>query len=136
MAESVDALVSNTSGAIRAGSTPAQGTEKGVEQSAPFFLNSLIMIPSIKNIELPLLQILAEHSPRTWDECTEVLSKHFNLTVTESQMLTANGKCKAMKYRVGWAKANLKRNRLLIAISRGVYAITDLGLDYLHNLHK
>ena len=28
MAESVDALVSNTSGAIRAGSTPAQGTVK------------------------------------------------------------------------------------------------------------
>lgn len=27
MAESVDALVSNTSGAIRAGSTPAQGTK-------------------------------------------------------------------------------------------------------------
>ncbi len=27
MAESVDALVSNTSGAIRAGSTPAQGTD-------------------------------------------------------------------------------------------------------------
>ncbi len=27
MAESVDALVSNTSGAIRAGSTPALGTE-------------------------------------------------------------------------------------------------------------
>ena len=29
MAESVDALVSNTSGAIRAGSTPALGTLKG-----------------------------------------------------------------------------------------------------------
>ena len=28
MAESVDALVSNTSGAIRAGSTPALGTTK------------------------------------------------------------------------------------------------------------
>ncbi len=28
MAESVDALVSNTSGAIRAGSTPAPGTEQ------------------------------------------------------------------------------------------------------------
>ena len=28
MAESVDALVSNTSGAIRAGSTPALGTEQ------------------------------------------------------------------------------------------------------------
>ena len=30
MAESVDALVSNTSGAIRAGSTPAQGTEAAI----------------------------------------------------------------------------------------------------------
>ncbi len=29
MAESVDALVSNTSGATRAGSTPALGTERG-----------------------------------------------------------------------------------------------------------
>ena len=29
MAESVDALVSNTSGATRAGSTPALGTESG-----------------------------------------------------------------------------------------------------------
>ena len=29
MAESVDALVSNTSGAIRAGSTPALGTKNG-----------------------------------------------------------------------------------------------------------
>ena len=29
MAESVDALVSNTSGAIRAGSTPAPGTDNG-----------------------------------------------------------------------------------------------------------
>ena len=31
MAESVDALVSNTSGAIRAGSTPALGTWKSCE---------------------------------------------------------------------------------------------------------
>ena len=30
MAESVDALVSNTSGATRAGSTPALGTEKNL----------------------------------------------------------------------------------------------------------
>lgn len=91
------------------------------------------MIPSIKNIELPLLQILAERSPRTWDECTAVLSKHFNLSAHESQMLTPNGKCGAMKYRVGWAKANLKKDGLVKAISRGVYAITELGIKYLHN---
>ena len=39
MAESVDALVSNTSGAIRAGSTPAQGTEKEIfEMKISFFI--------------------------------------------------------------------------------------------------
>ena len=39
MAESVDALVSNTSGAIRAGSTPALGTESQVKNvSLGFFL--------------------------------------------------------------------------------------------------
>ena len=38
MAESVDALVSNTSGAIRAGSIPAPGTEaEKVEKLSPLF---------------------------------------------------------------------------------------------------
>ncbi len=36
MAESVDALVSNTSGATRAGSTPALGTRKGGFQTSLF----------------------------------------------------------------------------------------------------
>ncbi len=37
MAESVDASVSNTDGAIRAGSTPAQGTELGILISRVLF---------------------------------------------------------------------------------------------------
>ena len=36
MAESVDALVSNTSGATRAGSTPALGTNKSANNSRSF----------------------------------------------------------------------------------------------------
>lgn len=89
------------------------------------------MIPSIKDIELPLLLILAEHSPRTWDECTDILSKHFKLSEHESQLLMPNGKCKVMKYRVGWAKDNLKKEGFVKTISRGVYAITDSGTKYL-----
>ena len=38
MAESVDALVSNTSGAIRAGSTPALGTKKRFSNESLFFV--------------------------------------------------------------------------------------------------
>ena len=41
MAESVDALVSNTSGATRAGSTPALGTERREACFSPFFVASL-----------------------------------------------------------------------------------------------
>ena len=51
MAESVDALVSNTSGAIRAGSTPALGTESGKvsKLSSIFFISSqLIGFPKDK----------------------------------------------------------------------------------------
>ena len=91
------------------------------------------MIPSIKNIEFPLLQILAERSPRTWDECTDVLSKQFNLSELERHLLMPNGKCRAMKYRVGWAKAHLQKEGLVKTISRGVYAITELGTKYLNN---
>ena len=41
MAESVDALVSNTSGAIRAGSTPALGTMKSCKRYAYSFFTSI-----------------------------------------------------------------------------------------------
>ncbi len=41
MAESVDALVSNTSGAIRAGSTPAQGTQKATQSLVNHVVESL-----------------------------------------------------------------------------------------------
>ena len=37
MAESVDALVSNTSGAIHPGSIPGPGTDKGLSLESPLF---------------------------------------------------------------------------------------------------
>lgn len=89
------------------------------------------MIPSIKEIELPLLRVLAEHSPLTWDECTDALSKHFRLSEHERHLLMPDGKCHIMKYRVGWAKAHLKKAGFVSALSRGVYAITDLGSEHL-----
>ena len=44
MAESVDASVSNTDGAIRAGSTPAQGTQK-IANSQAFRLLAIFHLP-------------------------------------------------------------------------------------------
>ena len=89
------------------------------------------MIPKIKDLELPLLRLLAQRSPLSWDECTDKLSAMFNLSAEEKQELMPNGKCGAMKYRVGWAKANLKKDGLVDAVSRGVYTITPKGWIYL-----
>ena len=41
-----------------------------------------------------------------------------------------NGKCGTMKYRVGWAKANLKRKGWVDTKTRGIYFITELGKKY------
>lgn len=93
-----------------------------------------IMIPKIKEIELPLLRLLAANSPMTWNDCTSVLSSHFNLTPLDISKMMPNGKCSEMKYKVGWAKANLKKSGLVDAVSRGVYTITEKGEIYLENL--
>ena len=68
------------------------------------------------------------------DECTDLLSMHFNLSEEERQMLMPDGKRRVMKYRVGWAKARLKKAGLVETVSRGVYAITDSGREYLTTL--
>ena len=55
MAESVDALVSNTSGAIRAGSTPAQGTESQDRQFGPAaFVLSSVLVCHMRQMSNPI----------------------------------------------------------------------------------
>ena len=91
------------------------------------------MIPTIKELELPLLKLLNEYDSLSWDECTDKLSKQFSLSPNERIEMMPNGKCGKMKYRIGWAKANLKRAGLVDAKSRGVYFITTIGRLYLRH---
>ena len=60
MAESVDALVSNTSGATRAGSTPALGTNRGEEQSSPRFS----FAPTLERFQPYLAPTLERNCPK------------------------------------------------------------------------
>ena len=65
MAESVDALVSNTSGAIRAGSTPALGTESQVKNvSLGFFLCQFFFIRIF--LDFPGLRIYIYKEVKAW----------------------------------------------------------------------
>ena len=52
MAELVDALVSNTNGAIRAGSIPARGTEKRKESILPLFVFCTVLDEWLANDHL------------------------------------------------------------------------------------
>lgn len=92
------------------------------------------MIPTIKELELPLLILLSKFSCLSWDECTDKLSDQFNLSSEDREKLMPNGKCRSMKYRIGWAKSNLKRSGLVDARSRGVYYITKKGNKYVKDL--
>ena len=92
------------------------------------------MIPSIRDLELPLLKLLSKHDYLSWDDCTEYLSNQFSLTKEDKDEMMPNGKCRKMKYYVGWAKANLKRSGLVDAKKRGVYYITEKGKRYLNKL--
>lgn len=132
MAESVDATVSNTVGATHPGSIPGPGTESRNFSDFLLFINT--MIPKIKEIELPLLRLLAASSPMTWNDCTALLSEHFKLTPLDLSKMMPNRNCGEMKYKVGWAKANLKRSGFVDAVSHGVYTITEKGSLYLANL--
>ena len=54
MAELVDALVSNTNGESRAGSSPAQGTDsRGADFSAPLFVLLLKIFSSQQALYIP-----------------------------------------------------------------------------------
>ncbi|MDE6018626.1 MAG: winged helix-turn-helix domain-containing protein [Muribaculaceae bacterium] len=89
------------------------------------------MIPTIKDIEFPLLKLLYSHESLSWDECTDKLAIQFNLSSDARKLMMPNGKCGTFRYRVGWAKANLKRLGLVDAKKRGVYYITHKGIIYI-----
>ena len=64
MAESVDALVSNTSGAIRAGSTPALGTESQVKNVSLGFFVPVFFIRIF--LDFPGLRIYIYKEVKAW----------------------------------------------------------------------
>ena len=52
MAESVDALVSNTSGATHPGSIPGLGTEREVQKNFSFLYTYMLVSPPQKRLNL------------------------------------------------------------------------------------
>lgn len=94
------------------------------------------MIPSYQECMLPLLRLLKEKGTLSLSECTNILSDNFNLTPQERNELLPSKKQTVIKNRVGWAKFYLDKAELLKVVSRGNYALTENGLQFVNSNPK
>ena len=80
---------------------------------------------------LPFLRFLADGSEHSLQEAEESLAKHFKLSEAERAELLPSGQQGIFKNRIGWARTYLKKACLVVAPKRGVFKITDRGLETL-----
>lgn len=88
-------------------------------------------IPDYQSLMLPFLSLLKDGEEHTLREITETLSNQFQLTEAERHELLPSGNQEIMRNRVGWARTYLKKALLLEAPRRGVFVITERGLQVL-----
>jgi restriction system protein len=88
-------------------------------------------IPDYQTIMLPLLRFLADKQEHSLRDIIETLADHFNLTEEEMRELLPSGQQSTFSNRVGWAKSYMKQAALLEPTGRGIFQITQRGLDVL-----
>lgn len=89
-------------------------------------------IPDFQSVFLPLLKACADGQEHTKQELLPLLAKQFGLTEAELSIKIASGGAGMFDNRVGWATSHLKQAGLLENLRRGVYRITDRGLQVLN----
>ncbi len=94
------------------------------------------MIPNYQECMLPLLTLLKEKGVLSLSECTNYLSDRFKLTNQERKELLPSKKQTIIKNRIGWAKFYLDKAGLIKVVSRGVYALSDDGIQFLSHAPK
>ena len=88
-------------------------------------------IPDFQTVMLPLLKFCADKCEHSLREAVEVLSKELNLTVEDLAARLPSGQQAVFHNRIGWAQWHLKTARLLNSPRRGVFHITERGIQVL-----
>lgn len=88
-------------------------------------------VPEFQNFMLPILGIFQDKKEHNIKECKEEVIKHFKLTDTDIRELVPSGKQTLVENRVYWSLSYLKKSLLLKTINRGIYCITERGLNLL-----
>ncbi len=88
-------------------------------------------IPDYQTLMLPLLKALSDGRDHGVRDLTEHLADEFGLTADERRQLKTSGRQPLLDNRVQWAKFYLDKAGLVASPSRGVYRITERGLQVL-----
>ena len=90
-------------------------------------------IPDFQSIMLPLLKHLSDGKEHNSKEVTESLADEYKLSREERNELLPSGTQGRFSNRVAWAKSHLITAGLILAPKRGIYKISNLGLNVLKN---
>jgi restriction system protein len=90
-------------------------------------------IPTHEQIMLPILKICKDGNEHIRKELVTELSDHYKMTEEERQRRLPSGSMTYIYNRVGWAKLGLLKAELLNSPKRGVYKITDAGLNLINS---
>lgn len=88
-------------------------------------------IPDYQTCMLPFLRFLGDGSEHTLRDTEEALANQFHLTPSERVELLPSGQQGIFKNRIGWARTYLKKAGLLEAQKRGIFKITERGMNAL-----
>lgn len=88
-------------------------------------------VPEYQTFMLPLLRLASDQQDHTLSEAYDRLAKEFNISDAERSELLPSGKQSRFDNRVGWARTYLKKAGLIDSAGRGVFRITQRGLDVL-----
>jgi len=88
-------------------------------------------IPDYQACMLPLLTFASTKGPHTLRAAVEALAESFKLTAEERAAMLPSGAQEVITNRVGWAKTYLTKAGLLASPKRGVFEITERGLQLL-----
>lgn len=88
-------------------------------------------VPEFQNFMLPILKLFEDKKEHSTKECKEIVITNFSLNDSDIKELVPSGKQTLVENRVYWSITYLKKSLLLKAVNRGVYCITNRGLDLL-----
>lgn len=88
-------------------------------------------VPKFFEMFRPILETLADDTPRHSQQLQAAVVEHFRLTSEEQSEMIPSGKKTRVHDRVEWAATYLRQSKLIESTGRGINRITQRGHDFL-----